>query len=267
VRKLLILGIFYNISGRMGFLRNCSLIIFAAALLSSCTGKVVCPAYSSYFMLDQDYRDKHFAYFGEDSLPNNNVKDVEKTWYGTIAQPKLFAFYRKNESLKTVPMELVFADVPDSLAFAGDELMYAEMDVVDSTRFQDEEGPANKWNWNVEQEYYFRRIKDMIITEEEMEQGRQDQQAASQPTSPGVEEEPEKKGFFARLFGKKEKTEDTGVDDTAEEEGGKTKKEKPPKEKKKKEKKGLFGKKNKDDQPEPEEPEKKEDDEDEGEGF
>ena len=259
--RLLIVLIFYNISGRMGLLRYISYFAFLVVVLSSCSGKVVCPAYSSYFMLDEEYRDKHFSYFGEDSLPSNALASVEKTWYGTIKEPKLLPFYRKNESLKTVPMELVFAKVPDSVALAGDELMYAEMDVVDSTRIANEQRRKDR-NWNVEQEYYFRRIRDLIITEEDLAEGRTDAPAINATTGEPVQ----KKGFFGRLFGKKDKSEEESVglneDETGVDEAP------PPKEKKKKEKKekkGLFGKKNKDDQAA--DPGKKDDDEEEGEGF
>ena len=242
----------------MGLLRYISYFAFLVVVLSSCSGKVVCPAYSSYFMLDEEYRDDHFSYFGEDSLPSNALASVEKTWYGTIKEPKLLPFYRKNESMKTIPMELVFAKIPDSVALAGDELMYAEMDVVDSTRIAEEQRRKDR-NWNVEQEYYFRRIRDLIITEEDLAEGRTDAPVVDATTG-----EPEKKkGFFGKLFGKKDKTEEESVGLNEEEV---VEEEAPPKEKKKKEKKekkGLFGKKKDDQAAEPE----KKDDEDEGEGF
>ena len=197
------------------------LVLLAAAIvvLPSCNQKMQCAAYSSYFLLDEDALNKQFTYFGEDTLPRQDISNVNKNRYGIIKK-QFFVF--KNWSLRTVPMEIVFPETPDSLKFQGDLLLYAEMDIPDSAQLDQ---PAQDWNWNVEQENYFREIKDLIVLTSDLEEEEAAQEAAEGPETSATEvgeETQEKVGFFNKLKGlfkkKDKKKKEEPVEEVPEEE-------------------------------------------------
>ena len=112
------------------------------------------------------------------------------------------SYRKKLASFRTIEMLPIYPVIPDSLKFQGDAQMQAEMDVQDSTgAVQDPPlhpgliGPK----FNVEQEnymYYFRKILVLPDVRESMAT-----QAASR----------KKRGFFSRLFNRKNKSDAAGT--------------------------------------------------------
>src|ERR1044071_5170784 len=110
--------------------RALTLIVGLVALLaSSCTQKMICPAYQSSFIYDKEALRKKFSYFKEDSTPK--ILTASKTKY-LVAVPE--SYRKKMRGLKTVEMKPVYPVIPDSLKIDKEEdLILAERDVVDST--------------------------------------------------------------------------------------------------------------------------------------
>lgn len=108
-------------------------------LLSSCTQKVVCPAYQSAFIYDKEALQKKYSYFNEEGEPKV-LASASKNKY-LVAEPTTYK--KKNRSLQTVVIKPVQPVVPDSLlmddlALAGD-LDRAARSVIDSTYIVDTE--------------------------------------------------------------------------------------------------------------------------------
>ena len=111
-------------------------------LLSSCTQKVVCPAYQSAFIYDKEALRQKYSYFNEEGEPKV-FATASKNKY-LVAEPTTYK--KKNRSLQTVVMKPVQPVVPDSLlmddlALASD-LDQAARSVIDSTYIVDVE-PAD----------------------------------------------------------------------------------------------------------------------------
>ena len=105
-------------------------------LLCACTQRMICPAYQSAFIYDKDQLRKKFSYFQEDSTPK--VFTASKNKY-LVAEP--MTYQRRVRALQTVKMKPVPVVVPDSLV-NKDSLVMAEMrkataSVIDSTFIAD----------------------------------------------------------------------------------------------------------------------------------
>ncbi|MDH5398184.1 MAG: hypothetical protein OEX02_08565 [Cyclobacteriaceae bacterium] len=190
------------------------LLLGYVALLASCNvSQKVCPAYQSAFVYDTAALRKKFSYFVNDTP---KIYEVSKNKF-LLIEP---SSYRKTlASFRTIEMLPIYPVIPDSLKFTGDDQMRAEMDVVDSVAMDSITlhpgliGPG----FNVEQEnymYYFRKILILPDVRQALEEG-----GAYQKLEADKEEG--KKGFFKRIFGKKNKEEeleegDDAPDDTEE---------------------------------------------------
>jgi hypothetical protein len=111
-------------------------------LLVSCTQQLVCPAYQSAYIYDQDALRKKFSYFNEDSTPKIYASAPGKNRY-LIAEPT--SYKKKLRSLQTVPAKRVLVVLPDSLnpdkQVTAAELDLAAKSVIDSTFIVDTESP------------------------------------------------------------------------------------------------------------------------------
>ncbi len=107
-------------------------------LMASCTQRMVCPAYQSAFIYDQEELRKKFSYFVGDSTPK--VYTASKNKY-LIAEHT--SYQKKVRSLQTVPMKKVMVAVPDSISGNNqDSVITAELDaaarsIIDSTFIPD----------------------------------------------------------------------------------------------------------------------------------
>ena len=105
-------------------------------LLGACTQRMICPAYQSAFIYDQNELRKKFSYFQEDSTPK--VYTASKNKF-LIAEPT--SYQRKIRAMQTVKMKPVPVVVPDSLT-NSDSVSMADLDraarsVIDSTFIKD----------------------------------------------------------------------------------------------------------------------------------
>lgn len=126
---------------RAFFVFLCANLVF-----SSCTQRLICPAYQSAFIYDQEALRKKFSYFQEDSTPK--VYTASKNKY-LIAEE--VSYKRKIRSMQTVAMKPVNVVVPDSLqpgyeeslmdstggVVPGAELDLAARSVIDSIYIED----------------------------------------------------------------------------------------------------------------------------------
>lgn len=113
-------------------------------LLSACTQRLICPAFQSAYIYDQEELRKKFSYFQEDSTPK--ILTASKTKY-LIAEP--VSYRKKLRSMQTVAMKDVNPVLPDSMKIGeeglmgedgvvpGAELDLAARSVIDSTYIVD----------------------------------------------------------------------------------------------------------------------------------
>lgn len=144
--------------------RALTLIVGLVALMAtSCTQKLICPAYQSSFIYDKETLRKKFSYFKEDSTPK--ILTASKTKY-LIAVPE--SYRKKMRGLKTVEMKPVYPVIPDSLKLNKEEdLILAERDVVDSTAAPQQDSvyaiTKTKEKYNVDQDIYMWYFRDQLV--------------------------------------------------------------------------------------------------------
>lgn len=178
-------------------------IIFAVSLLVSCKADMICPAYQSYFLLDENAQKNQFAYFAQDSLPRKDLFHTTSDKNGLVAKTSLFEYINKdwsrNRELKTVPMTVVYPELSDSLLFSGDALMLAETDVVDTAALDSARLAAQTFQYNVDQKYYNWYFRGKLVWQDELDEDKE---------APEAKDNIEKKGIFSfikNLFKKKDK--------------------------------------------------------------
>jgi hypothetical protein len=245
---------------------NRILIIFIGfiLMLSSCTQRLICPAYQSAFIYDKDVMKKKFSYLKEDSTPKIFTASSSKNKY-LVAVPE--SYRKKLRALQTVEMKPIYPEIPDSLKIESEgNLLLAERDIADSVAGQPSSGldPEDsayaitkaKEKFNVEQDnymWYFRNVLVLPDVRAAMESKDKTEESAN-PAS----DKKDKKGpfgFLKNLFRKKEKDSTamlvpsiTGSDSTAvSPQKNDSKKKKSKKEKKEEEKKKNPAKKEEDD--------------------
>jgi len=238
------------------------LALFAGLLIlfaSSCTQKMICPAYQSSFIYDKETLRKKFSYFKEDSTPK--ILTASKTKY-LVAVPE--SYRKKMRGLKTVEMKPVYPVIPDSLKLdkEKDKLML-ESDVVDSAAILQDSVYAitkTKEKYNVDQDIYMWYFRDQLVLPDvraAMETQNENKESAANAGK-------KKKGnFFDRLkfWKKKPKTDSLGVVVEQQEAVPTDSLAAPPK------KKGLFGGRKKSDRNVPAEKKKSDAKKEEEDGF
>lgn len=226
-------------------------ILFFCAM-QACTERMICPAYQSAFIHDEEALRRKFSYFKEDSTPK--ILTASKDRYNII-EP--VSYRKKIRSLQTVPMQDVYPQEDDSLAF-DDEILLAEREYgYDSTAVIEEDTIATaadsiymislkKEDFNIDQELYLWYLRDNLVYPDVRLQLSEEAEASGK-TMEGKKEKKGFFGFFKNLFKKKDKSDSTGVETSATE----LQDEQP------KKKKGLFGflkKKKKKEEPVEDEP-------------
>ncbi len=223
---------------------NTILIFTIGILLASCKADMICPAYQSYYLLDENTQRNQFSYFAEDSLPRKDVFYSTLDKNGLIAKTSLFAHvdrdWVRERELRTINMDVVYPILSDSILFAGDAMMYAETDVVDSVALDSARMAAQTFRYGADQKYYNWYFRGKLVWKDELEKeqikdkdneeeektgffgffkklfkkkdksvNNEEEQAALEGDSleegNPIAEEPEKGGFFKKLFSKKEK--------------------------------------------------------------
>ena len=254
-----------------------ALILFAGFLLAlgACTQRLICPAYQSAFIHDQEAQYRRFNYFNEDSTPK--IITVSKNRYLIIPEQ---SYRRKIRSMQTVEMKPIHPKVPDSLQMKKeeDEFAGAEQDSTarDSTATKkpaedsvymitvDKEVRVLRYDtdslkyrienmmYTADQDNYMWYFRDVLVLPdvraavESEKSGKEAKTAAAKQAKKG-----KKGGFLAglkNLFKKKPKNDSTALNPSKPPDSEDSVSVAPPKEKK-----GLFKRKKK---AEPKEPEK-----------
>ncbi|HEY3405255.1 MAG TPA: hypothetical protein VGK59_17845 [Ohtaekwangia sp.] len=118
-------------------------LVVLTLLLGACTQRMICPAYQSAFIYDQDELRKRFSYFEDDSTPK--ILTASKNKYLIAETP---SYKKKIRMMQTVPMKPVNVNLPDSLkegiegedgVIPGAELDLAARSVIDSIYIEDVE--------------------------------------------------------------------------------------------------------------------------------
>ncbi len=86
-------------------------ILFLSGIVyfSSCSQKVICPAYHSYFILDIEETKKVFSLFGADSIPKKNWEIEQEKWgiAKDISDPK------KEKEMQIISMNSIYKNIED----------------------------------------------------------------------------------------------------------------------------------------------------------
>lgn len=190
--------------------RNSISFIIICIALAGCKADMICPAYQSYFFLDEMAQKDQFTYFALDSLPRRDLFYTTSDKNGLVAKNDLLAYadptWSRNRELKTVNMEVIYPQISDSLLFSGDVMMYAETDVIDSAALDSARMAAQTFQYNVDQKYYNWYFRDKLVWKDELD-GSKEKTGLSSPQPAAAEpvlESEEKKGIGG-MFKKKEK--------------------------------------------------------------
>lgn len=180
------------------------------SLLIGCKADMICPAYQSYFLLDEETQKSQFTYFALDSLPRRDIFNSTKDQHGLVAKSSLLSYvstdWVREREIRTINMEVVYPQASDSILFAGDAMMYAETDVIDSVALDSARFAAQTFKYGADQKYYNWYFKDKLVWKDELNKK---EEPANLSTPKPVDEDPltvteEKKGLKG-LFKKKEK--------------------------------------------------------------
>ena len=186
----------------------------------SCKVDQICASYQSYFLISPTPQPSTFSAQLGDSIPNHDVpelfalvsedgyprKDLPNTEKNKNGLVKSEWAMVKNWNKRIVPMEVVIPEVSDSIVFRGDDIMLAERDVVDTLAVDSARNVANSVRYNNDQKFYNWYFREKLVWQED--QGQQDINDLSQPPAQTEEEakpEKEKKKLFKGLFKKKDK--------------------------------------------------------------
>ncbi|MDN5213813.1 hypothetical protein QQ020_17195 [Fulvivirgaceae bacterium BMA12] len=187
--------------------------------LTSCVPNKTCPAFQSYFILDEKTRESQFSKFDVDSIPKFDYV-VRKNKYGII---KKVSYKKKQDEWNTVEMDIIMPTLDqelDSVLLAQE--FYDDSDSLLTDNKQTPQSIRRRDRYNEDQLQYMRLFGKYL--RKPTEPGPLDvSEELDAPADEEVLEEPEeKKGVFGFLKKKKK---------------DKNKEDKPAKKKKKKRKK------------------------------
>jgi hypothetical protein len=210
------------------------LLVGCLLVLGACTQRLICPAYQSSFIHDQEALRQRFSYFNEDSTPK--ILTVSKNKYLIIPEQ---SYRKKIRSMQTVEMKPIYPKVPDSLQmkkedeFAGaeqdtDSLSTKKKEEVDSTYAisKDKETRVLKYDpdslkykianitFNADQDNYMWYFRDLLVLPDvraAMEGEKNVKEGKSKAGKTVKKEKKGFKGFFKNLFKKKPKNDSTKV--------------------------------------------------------
>ena len=200
------------------------ILLVSSTAMYSCKVDQICASYQSYFLLSPTPQPSTFSAQVSDSIPNHDVpelfalvsedgyprKDLPNTEKNKNGLVKSEWAIVKNWNKRIVPMEVVIPELSDSIVFRGDDIMLAERDVVDSLALDSARSAVNSFKYNNDQKFYNWYFRDKLVWQDD--QGQQDINAATQPpaqTEEEVKPEKEKRKLFKGLFKKKDKNNET----------------------------------------------------------
>lgn len=189
---------------------NSIVIIIAGIMLASCKADMICPSYQSYFLLDETAQKNQFAYFALDSLPRRDIFNSNKDQKGLVAKSGLLAYvdadWQRNLDIKTISMEVIYPEPSDSTLFAGDAMMYAETDIIDSVALDSARYAAQSFRYGADQKYYNWYFRDKLVWKDELNKTEEPAKASTpKPVEPVPEIATEEKKGLGGMFKKKDK--------------------------------------------------------------
>jgi hypothetical protein len=194
------------------------IMLVSVFAMYSCKVDNICASYQSYYLLSPTPQPSAFSWQREDSLPNHDVpelfalvsedgmprKDLPNTEKDKNGLVKSQWAIVKNWNKRIVPKEVVLPEIADSIEFRGDDIMYAERDVVDSVALDSATNALQSFKYNNDQKFYNWYFREKLVWEDEQANARKDDTPADNP----IAEEPkkEKKKLFKGLFKKSKDT-------------------------------------------------------------
>ncbi|CAN5534001.1 hypothetical protein BH23BAC1_BH23BAC1_30220 [soil metagenome] len=119
---------------------------------------MICPAFQSTYVLEEDSRQKFFSLFGEDSLPKSKVF-IKKNRYGMIVKVR---YREKLNDLRTVKMKSIYPPPQiDSVVVDEDAFVNVNVDPEEDT-LELEASVKNNQRYNNDQRAYMYYIGDDI---------------------------------------------------------------------------------------------------------
>jgi hypothetical protein len=199
------------------------ILLIGISAMYSCKVDQICASYQSYFLISPTPQPSAFSAQLGDSIPNHDVpelfalvsedgyprKDLPSTKKDKNGLVKSEWALVKNWNKRVVPMEVVIPEVSDSIIFRGDDIMLAERDVIDTLAIDSARNASNSVRYNNDQKFYNWYFREKLVWQED-----QGKQVIENP-SPAVNEEDEpkpekeKKKLFKGLFKKKDKDQET----------------------------------------------------------
>ncbi len=215
-------------------LLSCVIILL---ILSSCTQRLVCPAYQSAFIFDKPTARDKFVYYNESTTASKDImasngKTItlparDSSWSNSTVLPgpalpkvkrvKMDKYlllpektYKKAlRSLQTVEMKQILPKKADDTLDIKAELDSAARSITDTLTVQAGQPAAKevdsvyvitktKEKYNLDQDAYMWYFRDILVLP--------DVRAAMQQNKEVADQKKTKEGFFKRLFGKKKKT-------------------------------------------------------------
>lgn len=121
--------------------------------LSSCVPNKTCPAFQSYFILDEKAREDQFSKFDSDSIPKYDYA-VKKSKYGVV---KKISYRKKQDDWNSVQMDIIMPTLEDEF----DSVLIAQeiYDVNDSLFSDSKQTPQSvrrRDRYNEDQLQYMR---------------------------------------------------------------------------------------------------------------
>ena len=186
----------------------------------SCKVDQICASYQSYFLISPTPQPSTFSAQLGDSIPNHDVpelfalvsedgyprKDLPNTEKNKNGLVKSEWAMVKNWNKRIVPMEVVIPEVSDSIVFRGDDIMLAERDVVNTLAVDSARNVANSVRYNNDQKFYNWYFRDKLVWEDELAgQGKGSETKPPEVTQEEPKPKKEKKKLFKGLFNKKDK--------------------------------------------------------------
>jgi hypothetical protein len=185
-------------------------------MLYSCRADQICASYQSYFLVsakeqpsmfsfqEADSMKHHevpdlFAIVDDNGLPRKDLPNTEKDKNGLVKSEWGVV---KNWKKRIVPMEVILPEVEDSVKFGGDDIMFAERDVIDTVALDSARAAAQTVRYNNDQRFYNWYFRDKLAWADDA--NAEAQAAEPQQQEEAVEEPKEKKNFFKNIFKKKE---------------------------------------------------------------
>jgi len=211
-------------------------------VLSSCTQRLICPAYQSAFIYDKPTQKEKFVYYNESTtqprevLASSDNKVItlpprDSTWKNSVVMPgpslphvrrvKKDRYlllpeksYKKTlNSLRTVQMKPVYPKKPDSLDIAAalDSAARSISDTLTATQSSKQAAPVDsayaitktKEKYNVDQDNYMWYFRDLLVLPD-VRAAMQEEGEVRASQKKTVKKA--KGGFFKNLFKKKDKS-------------------------------------------------------------